>query len=291
MKVSVSTYSFSQMMNRGELTQIECIGKAKDLGFDAVEIESIRPHEGSTEEEYAYKLAEEAKKIEIPLSNFTFGADFLHGCEGDFEKEIERIKKLVDLAAILGVPSIRHDATRGYDSKERNQRGFEEILPLLIKGCREITEYASTKGIRTTVENHGFFCQDSIRVESLVRGVAHPNFGLLVDMGNFLCVDEDPIEAVSRVAPYAYYAHAKDFHIKSGMGPNPGSGFFKSRGGNYIRGAIVGHGNVPVMQCLSILKQAGYDGYVAIEFEGMEHPLVGLQAGLQNMRNYIDMIS
>ena len=38
-----------------------------------------------------------------------------------------------------------------------------------------MTEYAAAKGIKTMVENHGFFCQDSDRVEKLVTAVAHPN--------------------------------------------------------------------------------------------------------------------
>ena len=33
---------------------------------------------------------------------------------------------------------------------------------------------------------------------------------------------------------------------------------------------MIGHGVVPVEACLCILKNAGYDGTVAIEFEGME---------------------
>jgi hypothetical protein len=42
------------------------------------------------------------------------------------------------------------------------------------------------------VENHGFFCQDSERVEKLITQVGKENFGALVDIGNFLCVDESP---------------------------------------------------------------------------------------------------
>lgn len=290
MKVSVSTYSFSKMMEKGETTQLDCLKLAKELGFDAVEIESIRPHDGSTETEYAQKLAARAKELDLPLSSFTFGADFLNGSDGDLDKEIERVKGQVDIAAILGVPVLRHDATTGFTSDTRHQQGFEEALPRLIKGCREVTAYAKTKGIKTTIENHGFFCQDSTRVEKVVTGVGDENFGLLVDIGNFLCVDENPTDAVGRVAPYAYYAHGKDFHIKSGMEASPGEGYFKSRGGNYLKGAILGHGNVPVMQCLSILKANGYDGYIAIEFEGLEHPLVGLKIGLANMRHYLEMI-
>lgn len=287
MKTSISTYSFSRLIENGTLTQLECITKAKEMGFDAVEIVDLIPHDGSTKREYAEKLGLEAKRVGLPISSFTFGADFIHGCDGNTEEEIKRVKEMIDFAELLGAKSVRHDATRGYDHKERGSRGFDQVLPIISDACRQVTVYAETKGIRTTVENHGFFCQDSERVEKLVNSVAHPNFGLLVDMGNFLCVDEDPIHAVSRVAPYASYVHAKDFLVKSGMEANPGQGFFRSRGGDFLRGMIIGHGNVPVQQCLSILKAAGYEGYVAIEFEGMEDTLMGIQIGLENLRSYI----
>ena len=129
-------------------------------------------------------------------------------------------------------------------------------------------------------ENHGFFSQDSQRVEKLYNAVDHPNFALLCDMGNFLCADEDPALAVARVAPYAQYVHAKDFIWKSYKDADPGEGAFRTRAGNFLRGTIVGHGNVPVQQCLHILKAAGFDGAIAIEFEGVETPCTALRIGL-----------
>ena len=45
-------------------------------------------------------------------------------------------------------------------------------------------------------ENHGFFSQDAYRVEKLINSVACPNFGALIDMGNFLCADVNTIDAV-----------------------------------------------------------------------------------------------
>jgi sugar phosphate isomerase/epimerase len=124
-------------------------------------------------------------------------------------------------------------------------------------------------------------------MEKLYQAVNHENFGLLTDMGNFLCADEAPDKAFGRLAPYAFYAHAKDFHVKSAMLPDPGEGFFRSRSGNYLRGAIIGHGNVPVLHCIRALKNAKYDGYVAIEFEGMEEPVQAITIGLNNLRRYI----
>ncbi len=290
MKVAVSSYSFSRMIISGEITQLGCIEKAKELGFDAIEIVDIIAHDGSSPKEYAKKLKEEADRVQIPISSFTFGADFLNGSNGDFDAEVTRIKEMIDIAEILGAKNVRHDATTGYSKEDRKYRGFDDVLPVLVAGCRQVTEYAKTKGIRTTVENHGFFCQDSDRVEKLVNAVANENFGLLVDMGNFLCADEDPSIAVGRVAPYAFYAHAKDFHVKSCMAPNPGAGFFRSRNGNYLRGAIIGHGDVPVKHCLTALKNAGFDGYLALEFEGMEENILALKIGLANLRRYISEI-
>lgn len=273
-------------MDKGQMTQLDCIGKAREIGFDAVEIESIRPHDGAAPEDYARRLRAEADRLAFPLSHFTFGADFLNGSDGDLEAEIRRVQGMIDIAVILGVDSVRHDATAGYRLEPRGYRGYEDALPRLAKACRAVTEYAAEKGVRTMVENHGFFSQDSDRVERLIRTVAHPNFGQLVDIGNFLCVDEDPVTAVGRAAPYAFHVHAKDFHVKSGMRPDPGAGFFRSRGGNFLRGAIIGHGDVPVKQCLEALRRAGYDGCFSVEFEGMEDPLAALPICLANLKNY-----
>ena len=102
-------------------------------------------------------------------------------------------------------------------------------------------------------------------------------------MGNFLCADENPITAVSRCAPYAFNVHAKDFLFKSGQEDQP-EGFFMTRGGNFIRGTVVGHGVVPVKQCVAALKRAGYDGYLTLEFEGMERNEDALKIGARYLR-------
>lgn len=286
LKVALSTYSFDRYLKDGRITQFACIQKAKEMGFDAIEFVDITPHDGSSREEYAKKLRAECERLELPISNYTFAADLLYGCDGDMEAEIKRIEGEIDLAVLLGAKSVRHDATWGIQGKWGYQ-GFNSLLPQLAEGVRRVTEYAAVKGIRTMVENHGQFAQDSERVEKLVNTVAHENFGLLCDMGNFLCAGETPVDAYGRVAPYAFYAHAKDFHIKSGMEPDPGEGFFRTRRGDYLRGAIIGQGNVPVKQCLSILKDAGYEGYIGIEFEGLEDNETGIRIGLTNLRRYI----
>lgn len=281
MKFSVSTYSF-----RNEISQFDCIAAAKEMGYDAIEICEINPHDGSSREDYARKLGEECARLGMPVSNFTVGADLLYGCDGDRDREVERLCREVDIAVLLGAKSMRHDAAWTVRPDDVRFRTFGDVLPYIAEGCRQVTAYAESVGVRTMVENHGFFCQDSHRVEALVTAVAHRNFGLLLDMGNFLCADEAPEHAFGLLAPFASYIHAKDFIVKPGSGPNPGRAFFKSRGGNYLRGTIVGHGSVPVSTCLSILAAAGYDGFVGVEFEGIEPMRDALTIGLENLRNY-----
>lgn len=287
MKIGVSSYSFSKLVNAGSMAQIDVIKKAKEMGFEVIEFSNLTVPEGESKEAFAKRLREECERVQIEMGNYTIGADFINGSEGNFDAEVERLKREVKIASILGATGMRHDATSGFKPEHIGPRGFKDALPVLIKGYGIITEYAAEFGIRTMVENHGQFCQDSERVESLVNGVNNKNFGVLLDIGNFLCVDEDPVTAVGRLAPYAFHVHVKDFHTKSGMLPDPGTGWFHSRGGNYLRGAIIGHGEVPVVQCLNTIRKAGYDGDFSIEFEGLEDPLMGIPTGLENLKRYL----
>ena len=287
MKICVSSYSFSRLMRNGEMTQLDTIKKAKELGFDGIEFSGLLHGADISDEDYARQLKAEADAVGLPIANFVFGADLINGREGRTpEQEVEYVKRMVDIAEILGVKTLRHDVLWAYGS----YRTFDELLPVLAARVREITEYARTKGIKTSVENHGQICQDPDRCERLVTAVGSDNFGILCDMGNFLCADVEPEKAVGIVAPFTVFAHTKDFYFKSGREDDPGEGFFGTRSGNYLKGAIIGHGIVPVKQCLKILKKAGYDGYVSIEFEGMEDNITALRIGLANLRRFISQI-
>ncbi len=129
--------------------------------------------------------------------------------------------------------------------------------------------------------------QDADRVEELIRLVDHPNYGWLVDMGNFLCGDDTPFHAVPIAAPYAFHVHVKDFLVKPWNADDPGSGWFRSRGGNFLRGTVAGHGVVPIRFCLETLRKAGYEGYVSYEFEGMEENLPAIEAAYRFIRSVI----
>lgn len=289
MKLGVSSYSFNNLVINGTMTQLDVISKAKEMGFEAIEFSTLSLPDGETPLTFAPRVKEECQRVGLEVVNYTIWADFLNSQEGNWQSEVERLKSEVEVAKILGSPGMRHDVSWGFPDTYAGPKGFDDALPTLIKGCRGVTEYAADLGIKTMVENHGYFAQDSYRIERLVNGVNHPNFGVLLDVGNFLCADEEPTKAIGRLLPYISHVHAKDFHVKCGNGPNPGQGWFCSRAGNYLRGAIIGHGQVPMLQCMKLIKESGYDKVLSIEFEGIEDPIKGIGISLENLKSYMAM--
>jgi len=282
MKTCVSTYSFGGYIN--QLGIYGVIDKAAEMGFDGVEFVEGSWDNVSLDE--LKKIGTYAREKGLETVSYCVGADFICGSNGDTAAEVARVKGLVDKAAAVGVWNMRHDVA----SQPRNRKlgiSYDDCLPVLAKAIYEVAEYAQSKGVGTMTENHGYFSQDANRVEKLINTVGHPNFGALVDLGNFMCADEDPWKSVAIMAPYAKHVHAKDFYKKSGMEIAPGEGWFQTRGGDYLKGAIIGHGVAQVYQSIQTLKKSGYDGYISVEFEGMEDNLTGIRIGLDNLKRFI----
>ena len=283
MKIGVSSYSMENLRRQKGISVFEMIDLAVELGFASIEFTDVYAPEGKDKIEQAKDIAAYAKEKGIEVSTYTIGADLLLKDEAE---EFERLKGELKIAEALGVNKMRHDICWGFPAEMKTKRGFDDALAIVAPRARKVTDYAETLGIKTMFENHGFFCQDSDRVEKLLNAVGSENFGLLADLGNFLCADDNPAVAIGKLAPYAIHVHIKDFFVKNGMLPDPGNGWFRSRAGNYLRGTVVGHGDVPVKQCIETLKRAGYNGSYSIEFEGVEENVFALKTGLENLNRY-----
>ena len=283
MKICVSSYSFGEYVNKLGIKGV--IDKAAELGFDAIEfVES-----GWTDSygaETARIVGEYAREKGLYVANYCVGADFVNGSGGDINAEVKRLKAEVDFAAALGSPFMRHDIA-SFPQGKQYSIGYDDVISDIAPAIREVSAYAASKGVCTITENHGYFSQDADRVEKLINAIASPNFGYLLDTGNFMCADEDPTLSVGKMARYAKHIHVKDFHFRSGMEADPGRGWFVTRGGNYLRGAILGHGNAKAAQSVGIIKRSGYDGCISIEFEGIEDNLTGIAIGLENLKKFL----
>lgn len=271
MKSCVSTYSFGRYFN--ELGIAGTIRKAAEMGFDAIE---FIDGDWMRDVNAAETIRTTCKEVGIAPIALCVGADFLS--RGG---EVDRLKAMVRFAKDMGASMMRHDVV--YSD---NGLSFDAIIEKVAPQIRELTEYAETLGIRTMTENHGYISQDAHRVKALIEAVDHPNFGALIDIGNFLCADEYPPTSVEMLLPYVFHVHGKDFFVKSKDESAPGSGWFGSRDGNYLRGTIIGHGNAEAAKSIRLIRKSGYNGYVTVEFEGMEDNLIGISMGLSNLRRY-----
>lgn len=276
MKIGVSSYSFSKYMRETGANYFQICDIAREMGFEGIEFIDLKTEVQPAEsvEALAQAVREHCDSIGMPIAAYTVGADFI-----EHENEVERLKGQVDIAAILGVKVMRHDVTW------RRDIPWREIIDRTAADIREVADYAQSKGVVTCTENHGYVMQDSHRVESLMLAVNHPNYRWLVDMGNFLCADEPPMHALPIAAPYAVHAHAKDFLLKK---EQPSDDWFPTRNGDFLRGTVVGHGVVPVRECVKELRKAGYDGWLSLEFEGMEDNLPALRSGLTYLKKVVE---
>jgi len=285
MKIGISSYSYHRLVKEGKYTLFDAIEFTRKTGFDVIEFSDFDPPPGKSLESFAADLAKACKEAGLGICDYATHADFLYGSDGDMNREVERLKGRVDISKILGAPLMRHDACWGLKDNTR-ARTWRDAVKIMAPAIRELTEYAAARGIRTMTENHGIFLQDSARMEELVLAVNHPNYGLLVDMGNFMCADEISINALATVMPYAFHVHAKDFLYKDGAEPRPDDSWFPTRGGNHLRGTIVGHGVVSVGQCIQYIKKCGYDGVLSLEFEGPEEPLDAIKRGYAYLKKF-----
>ncbi|KRE49289.1 sugar phosphate isomerase/epimerase family protein [Paenibacillus sp. Soil522] len=276
MKLGISTYSLYNALQKGEMSIQDVIVYIASIGAEHAEI--VPMGFNLTENpELIDVIKKQAEESGIELSNYAVGANFSGLNEEQYERELASLKQEVDIAAALGVKKMRHDVA---SSSNLSIASFLYELPRLAAACQAIADYAAPFGITTSVENHGYYIQHSDRVQALVKAVDRPNFRTTLDVGNFLCVDENPAAAVANNISFASLVHVKDFYYRPST-EKLGEGWFKSSNGNWLRGAIVGHGDIAMQQVLRLVKESGYDDFISIEFEGLEDCRLGTRLGFE----------
>lgn len=284
MKIGVSSYSFTNYIKQTGCDYRRICDISKEIGFDGIEFIALdNKRLGITTDamKTATELREYCAGIGLAIVAYTITANFL---ATDMEVEMAALRANIDIAAALGAGILRHDVT--YHPRKIYGYTYKDAIVEMAPYIRKIAEYAATKGVRTCTENHGRFFQDAQRVLELIQAVNHPNYGWLVDMGNFMGVDADIPQSVLIAAPYAFHLHAKDNLYKPGTEVQP-DGWRCTRGGNFSRATVVGHGAVPVQQCLRIMKEADYDGYVSLEFEGWEDNIRAIESGYAFLKKLV----
>lgn len=286
MKIGISSYSFSSYRKATGAGYFEICDKARELGFDGIEfIGLVCEGENTFEQrmELARELCAYCEGLGLDIPAYTVGADLV---DGKADETVQRLLECLEITRALGAKIMRHDVC----SKLPEGWDYKDVISAAVPRIRRIADRAAELGITTTIENHGTILQAPERVRELILAVDRPNYRWLCDIGNFLCADCEPLASTEIAADLTVHAHAKDFLFKAAGEPARGGFNIPTTGGNSLRGTVIGHGIVPVLDCIKALSAAGYDGYLSLEFEGPESPQYALENGYKNLKEYISMI-
>ncbi len=283
MKKGISSYCLSPAMSEGT-SIFEVIDFAKKIGCEHIEFVPfytpfVLERENRIDTDYIDAVRKKCGEAGLAISTYSVNADLLDPDPARREAEIRRVELHIDAAERLGLKWMRHDiASFRRPFSSNTPENFEKEFPLMIEGVRTLYQYADERGIATTLENHGFFCNGADRLIRILNAAECPNLKMTLDVGNFLCVDEDPVAAVKKCLPYAAIIHFKDFYVRKKerlpgqtemFNCNNGS-WFETLAGKMLRGSILGQGDMDIPEIIRLIKTSGFDGYLSLEFEGME---------------------
>ena len=184
--------------------------------------------------------------------------------DDDQEEAIETVKRYADIAKILGSPYLHHTIALNFSEPQKIADNFEVYYQRGIAAVREIFDYAATLGIRTIYEDQGFLFNGCKNFSRFLQDVAR-NVGVVADFGNIQFVDEHVEDFISKFSDRIVHVHAKDYIVTDGTSREIRSGEYTSKGGNFLRGCLIGEGSVHTEDAFKALQAIGYKGFVALE--------------------------
>jgi L-ribulose-5-phosphate 3-epimerase len=268
-RIAVSTYSYWHFRTPKYPVE-KVIEDAARVGFDGVEI----LHRQMTDESPAYvnELKQLAFRNGLALPMLSIHQDFISPKDEERKEAVEHTIRCIDLAARLGIPSIRLNSGRwntipSFDDlmkvkgEEPPIEGHtdEDAFRWCIDGIRACLPAAERAGVLLALENHWGL---TTRTENLLRihkAVASPWLGINLDTGNF---PGDPYAGIEKLAPHATIVQAKTYY---------GGGEWYTLDLDYRRIAAT-------------LRQASFTGWVSLEMEGKEDPATAVPKSLEVLR-------
>jgi len=267
--IGVSTYSFWHF--KGEKPDLlQVIDTAAAMGFDGVEIlHQMMPTEDNG---YCQALKHRAFVNGLSLMGFSIHQGFVSPDPALRQKNIEHTLKCIELAYRMGIPTLRLNTgrwgtIRSFDDLMAN-RGIEPVLDgfteeqgfqWCIDSIAQLLPRAQECGVCMGLENHWGLGRTAEGVLRIVDAIRSPWLKVTLDTGNFL---DDQYAQAERMAPQAVLVQAKTYY---------GGGEWYTLDIDYPRVA-------------RILREAGYRGWVSLEYEGKGDPAVEVPRSLELFR-------
>jgi sugar phosphate isomerase/epimerase len=268
-RFAVSTYSYWHF--KPEKYPIEkVLDDAARLGFDGVEI--LHRQMADETPAYIHKLKRHAFVNGLDLVMLSIHQDFVWPKKEDRRKHINHTVHCIQLASDLGIPAVRLNSGRwktiqSFDDLMK-AKGDEPPLPGYVKDdafkwCVDSIEAclpeAEKAGIMLALENHWGLTTDPEMLLRIHEAVNSPWLGINLDTGNF---PGEPYPGLERLAPKADIVQAKTYY---------GGGVWYTLEIDYKRVA-------------SILRNAGFHGYISLEMEGNEPAETAVPKSLEILR-------
>lgn len=261
-KLSIAAYSYRKYLpekdRAGEMSLFDLCDLAAEWGLDAVEPTSYYFTDESPA--FMHRLKAHAFRLGLDMSGTAVRNNFSHPDPDVRKQDVAHVSRWVDHAVELGAPCIRVFAGNPHDDVTENA-----AVDLVIGEMKRACDYAGSRGVFLALENHGYLTGTAAEVMRIVNGVDHEWLGVNLDSGNFTVA---PYENMAALAPYSV-----NVQLKVDVTTQDGSGKEEA---DYAR-------------IFKILEDAGYRGYVALEYEGREDPKTGVPKFLDRVRNAVSV--
>ncbi len=253
---SLAAYSFRDILQKSpdKLDMFSFVDFCADQGLAGAEVTSYYfPKEA--DDAYFLKLKHRAFLRGVALSGTAVGNNFALPKGDARNAQIASVKTWIDRAALMGVPHIRVFA--GAPPKDTPA---DVAMANCIEALDECAELAARRGVFLGVENHGGIVAEPDALLHIIRTVKNPWLGINLDTGNFHTAD--PYAALASCAPYAVNVQVK-VEISPKGGPVQPTDFAKLG---------------------KILRDANYQGFVALEYEAKEDPMTAVPRYLEQLK-------
>lgn len=273
MKLSLAGWSLHRLFRQMEspLQLVDFPKLARDrFGLDAVELNNV--FFASRDSDYLRELVSAADRADVKLLNIAVDekGDLSSPDRAQVELGLASYSVWIPIAAQMGIQVIR--ANSGGDKVADlplNDPAREAAEKTCIESFKRLCDTGRKYGVTVLIENHWGLSSEPESVVRVVEGVRQAHgadaIGTLADWGNW--PDRlDRYEALRRILPYARAVHAKVNNID----------------------AELNHPRFDLARCVELTREAGYDGYLGIEYEGKDPPpLVGVERAVKKLGSLI----
>ena len=251
LRTALCAYSFRNELKAKTMTYDDLVRLAVDTEIDGLDLTVYWFPD--TSDKFLLPLRLLAYKSGVEIYSISVRTDMCQPTPELRAKHVEEVKRWVDVAAQLGAGHIRvfgGDVPKG--STEDQAAGW--VVEILKKSG----EYAGSKGVILGLENHGGITLRAERVLEIVEKVNSPWVGINLDTGNFR---DESYRQIQACAPRAVNAQLKiEIHEKGREEPSDWNRITK------------------------IFADAGYKGYMALEYEGEDKAVTAVPPLLRKLK-------